>query len=107
MRRPNVVPPSERDLARELGISRAFMWRAKQVASIPEEEFEALVESDNPPTVSELVAMAGSRASRSPTFTLPPDLLAAVDAWIAAQPDPKPSRSKAIRRLLAYGLGKP
>ena len=46
MRRPNVVPPSERDLARDLGISRAFMWRAKQVASISEDEFEALVESD-------------------------------------------------------------
>jgi hypothetical protein len=26
-------------------------------------------------------------------------------AWIARQPDPKPSRSEAIRRLIEKGLG--
>jgi hypothetical protein len=30
-----------------------------------------------------------------------------VDAWIAAQPEPRPSRPEAIRRLLAEALGKP
>jgi Arc/MetJ-type ribon-helix-helix transcriptional regulator len=29
-----------------------------------------------------------------------------LDAWIAAQPDPRPSRPEAIRRLLAEALGK-
>jgi hypothetical protein len=33
--------------------------------------------------------------------------LSALDAWIAAQPDPQPSRPEAIRRLLAEALGKP
>jgi hypothetical protein len=31
-------------------------------------------------------------------------VLAAVDAWIARQPEPKPSRSDAIRRLIEKGL---
>lgn len=31
---------------------------------------------------------------------LPPEQLAPLDAWIAAQPDPKPSRPEAIRKLL-------
>ena len=29
-----------------------------------------------------------------------PPNLSALDAWIAAQPDPKPSRPEAIRRLV-------
>jgi hypothetical protein len=32
--------------------------------------------------------------------------LSALDAWIAAQPEPRPSRPEAIRRLLAEALGK-
>lgn len=32
---------------------------------------------------------------------LQPDLLARLDAWIEAQPDPKPTRPEAVRRLLA------
>jgi hypothetical protein len=31
---------------------------------------------------------------------LPPDQLTALDAYIARQPDPKPSRPEAIRRVL-------
>jgi hypothetical protein len=31
----------------------------------------------------------------------------ALDAWIAAQPPPRPTRPGAIRRLLAEALGKP
>jgi hypothetical protein len=30
----------------------------------------------------------------------------ALDAWIAAQPEPRPSRPEAIRRLLAEALGR-
>jgi len=39
-------------------------------------------------------------------FRSPPSLTAALDSWIAAQPEPRPSRSEAIRRLLAEALGK-
>lgn len=35
-----------------------------------------------------------------------PPLLDTIDAWIAAQPDPKPTRPEAIRRLLAEALKK-
>jgi len=32
--------------------------------------------------------------------------LAAIDAWIEKQPEPKPSRPEAIRRLVEVALGK-
>jgi Arc/MetJ-type ribon-helix-helix transcriptional regulator len=35
---------------------------------------------------------------------LPKALEAAITAWIDRQPDPKPSRSEAIRRLIEKGL---
>jgi Arc/MetJ-type ribon-helix-helix transcriptional regulator len=35
---------------------------------------------------------------------MPPELEAAIDAWIEGQPEPKPSRSEAIRRLIELGL---
>ena len=34
-------------------------------------------------------------------------LINRMDAWIAAQPDPKPSRPEAIRRLVDQALGGP
>jgi Arc/MetJ-type ribon-helix-helix transcriptional regulator len=34
------------------------------------------------------------------------DLSRRIDAWIAAQPEPRPSRSEAIRRILSQALGK-
>jgi Arc/MetJ-type ribon-helix-helix transcriptional regulator len=37
-------------------------------------------------------------------FRMPADLEAKLDAWIERQPDPKPSRSEAIRRLLERAL---
>lgn len=33
-----------------------------------------------------------------------PDLLAALDAWIGNQPDPKPTRPEAARRLIWQAL---
>lgn len=45
--------------------------------------------------------------STSVGVRLPPAELAALDAHIAAQPDPKPSRPEAIRRVLAERLGPP
>jgi Arc/MetJ-type ribon-helix-helix transcriptional regulator len=35
---------------------------------------------------------------------IPAELHAAVAAWIEGQPDPKPSRSEAVRRLLEKAL---
>jgi hypothetical protein len=35
---------------------------------------------------------------------LEPKYLTVLDAWILAQPDPKPSRPEAIRRLLTAAL---
>lgn len=35
---------------------------------------------------------------------LQPKSLEALDAWIAKQPDPKPTRPEAIRRLMERGL---
>jgi len=34
------------------------------------------------------------------------DLSRRIDAWIAAQPEPRPTRPEAIRRLLAEALGR-
>ena len=47
------------------------------------------------------------RTGRDPPVTvrLPKALEAAITAWIDRQPDPKPSRSEAIRRLIEKGLG--
>jgi hypothetical protein len=38
---------------------------------------------------------------------LHPPLLDNLDAWISAQPEPRPSRPEAIRRILGEALGKP
>jgi hypothetical protein len=46
---------ARRQAAEAAGLSRGRMWRAMKVADIPEDEFERLIESDNPPTVTELV----------------------------------------------------
>jgi hypothetical protein len=46
------------------------------------------------------------RTGRDPPITvrIPKELEAAITAWIDRQPDPKPSRSEAIRRLIEGGL---
>lgn len=36
--------------------------------------------------------------------SLPPEQLASIDAWVDAQPKPKPSRPEAIRRLVEEAL---
>jgi len=35
---------------------------------------------------------------------MPPAQLARLDEWIAAQPDPKPTRPEALRRLAARAM---
>ena len=39
------------------------------------------------------------------SLTLSPELSAALDAWIDAQPGPRPSRAEAMQHLLADALG--
>lgn len=63
-RRGDPIAPgaSERDIAAAVGLSRRRIWEAKQAASIPEDEFEALIESDDPPSITALVNVARRRA---------------------------------------------
>lgn len=37
------------------------------------------------------------------SFRLPADMIAAIDAWAAAQPD-RPTRSEALRRFIEAGM---
>ena len=112
-KRPSTEPPSERQLARELGISRAFLWRAKQVAAIPDAEFEAMVESDDPPTVTALVAHGWRGRARKPARKTGPeepglDKLAEVYSLLHAAADLRaenPERAAELcdrARALAY-----
>lgn len=49
--------------------------------------------------------MGRPRVDATPiTLRLRPDVLTALDAWIAEQPDPKPSRPAAIRGFVEAGL---
>ena len=53
-----------RQAAEAAGLSRGQMWRALQVAEIPDDEFERLVESGEPPTASALVGIGSNTAHR-------------------------------------------
>jgi len=46
----------------------------------------------------------GRKFSETLPLRLTPDLSAEIDAWLAGLPDPKPSRSEAIRRLVEEAL---
>ena len=48
-----------------------------------------------------------SRPTTKIESRLSEDLSRRIDAWIASQPEPRPSRPEAIRRLLAEALAKP
>lgn len=41
------------------------------------------------------------------TVRIPAEVQAEITAWIERQPDPKPTRSEAIRRLIEKGLAEP
>jgi hypothetical protein len=38
-------------------------------------------------------------------FRMPAELEAKLEAWIKAQPEPRPTKSEAMRRLLEQALG--
>ena len=46
----------------------------------------------------------GGRRTKAPPVELSPTLLDALDAWIADQPDPKPSRPEVVRHALTDWL---
>ena len=48
--------------------------------------------------------MSGDARHTRLVTPMPPELIEAIDAWIAAQPDPKPRRPEAIRRLIQLGI---
>lgn len=53
-RKPGPERSEVRKAAEAAGMSRKQMYRALWVARLPEEEFEAAIESDDPPSVTEL-----------------------------------------------------
>jgi hypothetical protein len=48
----------------------------------------------------------GKTKPQTKPVQVPIESIAALDAWIAAQPEPRPSRPEAIRRLLDEALAK-
>jgi len=59
---------SMRDVEAATGVSRHFLARAKMVASIPEDEFERLIESDNPPNARKLELLARRRTGKKTMY---------------------------------------
>lgn len=59
---------SLRDIEAATGIRRSFLKRALLIASIPEEEFERLIESDDPPTVRQLELLVRRRTGKKTMY---------------------------------------
>jgi hypothetical protein len=55
-------------IGKDAGLSRQQIYQALAVARIPDEEFERLIESPNPPTVAKLAAL-GRRSRKPPRNT--------------------------------------
>lgn len=49
---------SGRRAAKLLGWNRGIVWRAKKIAELPKDLFEALTELDEPPSVKEMAAVS-------------------------------------------------
>lgn len=73
------------------GISRYHQFRGSAIAGTEKRK------RGRPPT----------GIGRNIGLRLYPEMEAAIEAWIARQPDPKPSKPEAIRRLLGEALGDP
>lgn len=57
---------SQRDVAEQAGMSKHQQVQAVRVANVPEEQFNTSVESDKPPTISQLAIMARNAAAAEP-----------------------------------------
>jgi hypothetical protein len=53
-----------RKMCEEAGISRHQMYQMIQIANIPEDEFERLIESDDPPNITELAKIGRGEQSK-------------------------------------------
>jgi hypothetical protein len=76
---PDMGAPTRFDAARAAGLSRGQMVTALRVAAIPTDEFERLVESDAPPTVTALAERGKAPrllADRSEVALLPAGVIA-------------------------------
>ena len=62
--------PTKSSAARDAGLSRDQKVQALRVAAVDEDEFERLVESDNPPTVTALADLGRMRRSPAPFHIL-------------------------------------
>ena len=60
-----------RKMMEAAGMSRHQMYQAMQIGNIPEEEFERLIESDDPPTLTDLARFG--RGEQSKPKPLPMD----------------------------------
>jgi len=65
VKRDDPITPgmSERDIARALGVSRTFLWKCRQLAAIPEDEFEAAMKQPGIKRTDSLIDMARHRAT--------------------------------------------
>lgn len=59
------APHSKRKAAKDAGLSERQQKTAQRVAKIPEAEFEAAVESENPPTITALAEAGKEKPRRS------------------------------------------
>lgn len=71
-------PPSQRQAAADAGMSEHQEKTAVRVANIPAAEFDAAMESDNPPSVT---ALADLRSTARPGFKKATHLLGTVDRF--------------------------
>ena len=69
---------TQRSAAQEAGISRRQEATSRQVAAIPGNEFEALIESDNPPSITALADMGRREQPKPEGFVQATHLIGAV-----------------------------
>ena len=72
-----------RKMMDEVGISRHQMYQAMQIANIPEDEFNRLIESDDPPSLTELARFGRGEQSKpklSPRDAAMKTIAKAIDA---------------------------
>lgn len=59
---------TRKDAATEAGLSERQAKQAIRVANIPKENFEALIESDSPPTITKLADMGKGKSTAVPVY---------------------------------------
>lgn len=78
------VPPVTRgQLAADAGLSERQRKTAQRIASVPQTQFEARVESDKPPTITELAQLGTAPRELARVPDLPPEIPPADPAAVA------------------------